>query len=271
MNKQLKGALIALAAIVLTTVSLEASDFIVVRSTSLLGNVTTGVVSVCGAGEVKLQVKERTICVDAFEAVPSPECPYQKINSHSQTEESLANRTCKPESSANRDPWQYVSFTTAQQLCARAGKRLPTASEWYRYSLGVQDETTCVYSKTAPLKTGESNCVTPLGVYDGVGNLWEWVEATVASGTYEGRLLPENGYVTAVDSEGVVTETDFSKSPSYGNDYAITSGPGTTGIIRGGFYGSGEDGGLFAINTTAQLSLATAGIGFRCVQDIEVR
>jgi hypothetical protein len=39
-------------------------------------------------------------------------------------------------------------------------------------------------------------------------------------------------------------------------------------MIRGGFYSSGEDAGLYTINASIPTSFATQGIGFRCVQDL---
>ena len=44
--------------------------------------------------------------------------------------------------------------------------------------------------------------------------------------------------------------------------------PGVRGMIRGGFYGSGEDAGIFAQNMSVALDSRTAGIGFRCVKDL---
>ena len=39
-------------------------------------------------------------------------------------------------------------------------------------------------------------------------------------------------------------------------------------MIRGGFYGSEDDAGLYTANTSVETSFASQGVGFRCVEDI---
>jgi formylglycine-generating enzyme required for sulfatase activity len=121
-------------------------------------------------------------------------------------------------------------------------------------------------SSTEP--TGSTNCVTAAGIADLVGNVWEWVDGQVTDGVYDDRTLPERGYVSSVDADGIVLTTDRSPSATYGNDYAITSARDTFGIIRGGHFGSGDDAGLHAQNLAVPFTLATAGVGFRCVRSL---
>jgi formylglycine-generating enzyme required for sulfatase activity len=101
-----------------------------------------------------------------------------------------------------------------------------------------------------------------------VGNVWEWIDGQVQDGTYEERSLPESGFVSLVDSSGVVVSTAVSPVAEFGEDYAWTDSAGVKGIIRGGFYGSGSDAGIFAQNLSVPLDFKTTGVGFRCVKDL---
>jgi formylglycine-generating enzyme required for sulfatase activity len=98
--------------------------------------------------------------------------------------------------------------------------------------------------------------------------VWEWTRDVSKNGIYKDQTLPESGHVALVDPDGVVLKTSSLPNASFGDDYASISREGTRGFLRGGFYGSGEDGGIFAQNIAAPLDLATIGVGFRCVRDI---
>ncbi len=102
-----------------------------------------------------------------------------------------------------------------------------------------------------------------------VGNVWEWVDETVTNRSFNERELPMEGYVTEVDASGVAITTDAVKgSELYGDDYFWSKDEGTFGMIRGGFYGSGKDAGLYTTNASVPTSFATQGVGFRCVMSI---
>jgi formylglycine-generating enzyme required for sulfatase activity len=105
-------------------------------------------------------------------------------------------------------------------------------------------------------------------VSDIIGNVWEWVDGQVQEGQFDGRALPAEGYVAVVDSQGIVLETAAAPQEAFGADYAKTSNAGVYGIIRGGFYGSKTDAGIFAQNLSVPLDLRADGIGFRCLKSL---
>lgn len=269
MNKLHKSVLIGLGALVLSTVAIQASDVVRGIEGGLSGLVIEST-SACGDGSVLILLGSHSLCVDAYEASPNAACPHSVPNSHIQTQDNANESECSPESKVGATPWTYVSLTQAQQFCARAGKRLPTNEEWYKTISGFSDQSSCVVNTNslAPSGAGSSQCVTPSGIHDMVGNVWEWIDEEVKSGTYNERVLPESGYVSLVDTDGIVIETNATASPEFGSDYAVTSQDGVRGVIRGGFYGSQEDAGIFAQNLAVPLDFRAVGVGFRCVKDL---
>ena len=187
-----------------------------------------------------------------------------------ETQENANVLTCQPESKPNAMPWRFVSLTQAQQFCARAGKRLPTNDEWYKAVSGTVDVSMCATNTGgSPVTTGSASCMTPSGIHDMVGNVWEWIDETITEGSYDSRTLPVSGYVALVDAKGVVVETQpDTPNIEFGEDYAWVDAEGVRGILRGGFYGSGDDAGMFAQNLSVPLDFRSAGVGFRCVKDI---
>lgn len=263
-----RSLVIGLAAIVLSTLALQASDSLRGIDTRLTGLVSDSD-GPCGTGAVQVLLGSHALCVDVYEASPSDECPVSVPNNQSETQTNMNNVDCVTASVSGVRPWTNIALTQAQQACARTGKRLPNNEEWYKFASGMVDQSTCMVDRgSSPAPTGSSECVTPAGIYDVVGNVWEWVDEEIVNGQYGGRTLPESGYVSLVDSDGVVVETAASAHAEFDNDYAWTKPQGVYGVIRGGFYGSGEDAGIFAQNLAVPLDFRTAGVGFRCVRDI---
>lgn len=269
MNKLHKSLLIGIGALVLSTVAIQASDLVRGVGGNLAGLAVKST-GICDIGSTQILLGSHALCVDLYEASPSSACPHQDIDSQTLTQENANESACGAESKKDVVPWSFVTLTQAQQFCARTGKRLPTNEEWYKIVSGQSDQSACVVNSAGsmPSKTGSTQCVTPSGVHDMIGNVWEWIDGEVSAGMYNQRPLPQSGYVSLVDSNGVVVETANEGKDEFGNDYALTSSEGIKGIIRGGFYGSGEDAGIFAQNLSVPLDFRSAGVGFRCVKDI---
>lgn len=263
--------MIGLGAVVLSTVAIQASDMVRGIEGNLAGLTIESAGGVCGPGAVQMLLGSHALCIDTYEASASPECPYVTPGSQTETQENANESTCTPQSKSEVMPWRFVSLTQAQQFCARVGKRLPTNEEWYKIVSGFSAQSSCVIDSgnSEPSLTGSTaSCVTPAGVHDVVGNVWEWIDEEVSGGMYNNRTLPQTGYVSVVDSDGIVVETNTSGLIEYGEDYAWTSSEGVKGVIRGGFYGSGQDAGIFAQNLSVPLDFRSTGVGFRCVRDI---
>jgi formylglycine-generating enzyme required for sulfatase activity len=110
--------------------------------------------------------------------------------------------------------------------------------------------------------------VTGSGVYNAIGNVWEWVQGDVVDGVLNGASLPESGYVADIDRDGIAVRTESVPNSLYYSDYFWAEKTGEYGILRGGFYGSRSDAGLYSVQAKTAQSFASDAIGFRCVKDL---
>jgi formylglycine-generating enzyme required for sulfatase activity len=239
----------------ITALGIKASDYF------------TAADNICPADMVPVASVPGVMCVDAFEVVPGSSCPQQTVENPQSTKGNLAVPTCIPDGGDGElQPWRFVTREEAKLLCARVDKRLPTAGEWYHLALSSPTDS-CVFDTEQPQQSSrESTCMSVAEAYHLPGNIWEWVSDDVVQGVYNGRTLPETGYVEAVDETGVVLVSSSTPVVDFGQDYAWTTTDGVMGMVRGGFYRSGDDGGIYAVQANIAPTFASAGIGFRCVR-----
>lgn len=260
--------LVIFGAVIITALGIDAADTITGSRGTLLSQVIGTQDGECPQGMVVVETLSSLSCVDIYEASPNKACPEQNPENVLSSLRNIENVSCVPDSKVAGTPWRYVTRDQAMQACARAGKRLPTSAEWYGISLGMtRVHETCNINSRQIAETGAyPECVSPRGVFDMVGNAWEWVSDDVIDGKYHEQVLPQKGYVTQVDSSGMATLTGGDADELFGTDYFWAQQSGAFGVIRGGYYDSGTDAGIYAVHADTLPTTAGAGIGFRCVR-----
>jgi hypothetical protein len=266
--KWVRVTLVVFGAVVITALGIDAADTLQGAKGTLLSQVISQNTGACPPGMVEIATIATLTCADAYEVSLSSECPIQNPQQVLETQRNLAAVNCTAESKKEVTPWRFITRDQAMQMCARSGKRLPTSEEWYQLSLGmINPEENCNVSEKQIKNTGAyDSCVSPSGVYDLVGNVWEWVSDDVINGMYNNVLLPNSGYVAQVDKAGMAMLIDQAPQDLFGKDYFWSRTEGAYGIIRGGYYDSGSDAGIFTVHTDTPPTTAGTGIGFRCVQ-----
>ena len=254
------------ATLLVTTLGVGASDVWQGAGNSLLAQlIGKNDPSGCPSGMSPFATSLTFSCIDTYEASPDTACIAGDVTSADGTVSNLADTDCLPTSVPGGMPWRFVTRAEAMTACAKAGKRLPTAVEWYHASLGT-NATACNIQGGAVFVSGtKKDCRAASGIYDSVGNLWEWVSDDVMQGTYQNRPLPESGYVVQVDTGGVATVTsELSASSTSG--YVWSEREGAFGMLRGGFYASASDADVVTLQAATTPNFTGAAIGFRCVR-----
>jgi hypothetical protein len=217
-------------------------------------------------------------CIDMYEASPNRRCPFSNPTSPQETMINLTHPSCHAVSEPLTIPWRYVDRDQAQEACEIAGKRLPTAGEWYKAARGTTylssslNESQCNIASNradgiAPTGSGY-RCVSSVGAYDMVGNAWEWVLGDVVKGIWEGRTVPSTGFVTAVDMDGMALETSTAHDERFGSDrFWSDVRLEAAGVMRGGYYDSKTNAGVFSVYAGSPTSFSGVGTGFRCVTE----
>lgn len=145
----------------------------------------------CPEGMVPVPTFGPSVCVE----------PYEARLDHATTKGAPAPQGIHHASAAGQLPSEHVSYRQAKGICERAGRHLCTAAEfqdicdgqpgpggrpyaWGWYYRGDICPLNFKPSPQAHVYAAGSwpGCVTPEGVYDLVGNLWEWVDPQLPEG-----------------------------------------------------------------------------------------
>jgi hypothetical protein len=153
-------------------------------------------------------------------------------------------------------PSAFITWFQAAAAARNSGKRLSTNQEWQAAALGTPDpgaspgSADCNTSSAGPSLTGaRANCVSDVGAFDMVGNLWEWVADWVPQST-----APCPGW------------------GGFSDDYMCLAGASTTGgpgaLMRGGSFLNGANAGVFAVYglSAPSDSLSVSLVGVRAAR-----
>ncbi len=271
MNKKLKNSLrflfVAVGVVLLTSFTIDATDTLSGSQTALSIFAKKIAKEGCEKDMILVEGIDNSFCIDKYEASPSTDCIFPNPASIVETTHNIAAGECFPISVSNQLPWTFLAKPQAEQLCAKVQKSLPTAKEWYQASVGTPDNQEICNLNGANRKTGTSEkCLSGVGAFDMIGNVWEIVADEVVGNKYNDRELPPEGYVNMIDVDGVAQNTTSTPNPVYNNDYFWVEENGNFSILKGGYYGSRQDGGIYSTYAKTSQDFASAAIGFRCVK-----
>lgn len=261
----LRWLFVVVGVVALTSFTIDATDTLRGSSTALSSLVGSFSDTGCQAGTTELALANTTYCIDTFENSVSSECPVANPQTDVDTKTNADAAACASQSVLEQAPWTAVTYHQAKTMCAKRGMRLPTADEWYEAALGTPADGRCNINASAQTAGAFLECVSHRGVYDMVGNVWEWVEGSVQDGVYNERTLPPEGYVAASGVDGIASETTPQPNPMYDNGYFWHDPVGEYVLMRGGFYGSGEDASVYTTHAKVTASFHSAAVGFRCI------
>ncbi len=278
-GKALKFALVIVLSVFLVSITVDAADHRGDFSKSIIGRVLAGKESgPCPEGMVLVEDDKGGFCIDQYEVSANEKCPYVDPSNEKESALNLNDPECLPVSVVGEIPWRNLTQIQAVNLCAKAGKRLPTSEEWFAASLGTPDKDRgwgkddCQVSSNWSAQPGPSgtasNCVSYAGAYDMVGNVWEWVKGDITDGVYKDVQMPSDGYIKAVSADGLPLETDPDNPvESYNGDYLWLKKGGARGVARGGYWANKGEAGQYSFYAVTEPTFSGTGVGFRCVKD----
>lgn len=181
-------------------------------------------------------------------------------------------------------PSAYITQFQAQQACSNPRKRLPLNTEWQAAVAGTPDPgpdngtTDCNTASISvapgdfppdPLPPGavkptgsRSSCVSAVGVFDLVGNLYEWVADWVPLAT-----LRDDGTCAGSWSESRDDQCLAGANTTRSTDGVLETGA----LLRGGGFivnfNGGEAAGPLNVSAAGGPSTSSNNIGFRCATD----
>ncbi len=275
----LKGALIAIPAIFLSTLGIDAvdhrdnfSESIIARA---LGQKSIGP---CPSDMDLVDAAWGSFCIDRFEASASKNCPHPTPKNLNESQANIDTPDCQVNSESDILPWTSISQDQAIYACRKAGKHLATNREWAEAALGTPDKESawgpddCQVSSNwteQPGLTGSgANCYSFAGAYDMIGNVWEWIDGTVNDGIYEGKELPASGFVYGIEKENYLpAETSPTAPLEYHEDYFWIKNSGIRAIARGGYWENAAEAGQYSHYIVAPPTFSGRSTGFRCAKE----
>ncbi len=217
-------------------------------------------------------------CVDMYENSAGDKCIYGNPQNEDDTAINLSDINCTPVSEPNKLPWTNINLEQAKFACSKAGKRLATPSEWYKAAVGTDDTNGSWKEDSCNVANNRADgvdftgmgmrCVSSVGAYDMVGNVWELVDGVVENGKWNNRILPDSGFVSGVDIDGIAYSTKSTSDEIFNYDKFWSDKTIKAEMMRGGYYNNQTQAGLYSIYAASPVTFSGEAVGFRCVSGV---